>query len=300
MRSVIITGVNGFIGSHLAKYYLSKNHKVIGIGIEETCNINEVNYFSADILTVGLDSILNENNADLIIHCAGNASVPESVKKPLFDFSLNTTMVYRLMESCKKYPNLKIINLSSASVYGNPKQLPIKETDEELPISPYALNKMLAEKICNYYRRNFNVDVVNVRIFSAYGPGLKKQLFWDMFQKIKSTGRLDLFGTGKESRDYIYIDDLVQAIDIIAQNSDKPLINIANGEESTIRQVAEHFVDCAGLSRDIISFNQKSREGDPLNWRADISYLKELGYEKKISLDEGISRYYKWVNSIEE
>ena len=300
MGEILITGVTGFIGSHLANYYIEKGQSVIGIGVGQANSNDRMQYYEMDLRSETIEPLLLNHNVDLIIHCAGNASVPLSVQDPCFDFGLNTVIPYKLMESCKRFPGIRVVNLSSASVYGNPRRLPVKETDEVAPISPYALNKMLGEEICSYYRRMFGIDTVNVRIFSTYGPGLRKQLFWDMFKKIEATGSLELFGTGNESRDYIFIDDLVRAIDLVAKSDNNTsLINIANGEEITIREAAEIFLECMGVDKSKLSFNCRVREGDPLNWRADISKLQQIGYKKTVDIQEGIARYCKWVLSIE-
>lgn len=298
MKNILITGCNGFIGRKLADYYLRKGETVVGVGIEPLCPSNII-YYHRNLLSDGIVDVLAEYKPDVLIHCAGNASVPVSVERPLFDFELNTKMLYCLLDNCHKanMKEMKIINLSSAGVYGNPTHLPISESDVPNPISPYALNKYLGECICVYYRNAFGLNITNVRIFSAYGPGLKKQIFWDMYHKIKQTGRLDLFGTGNESRDFIYIDDLVHAIDDIVRAGDMPLINVANGVEITTREIAEIFAESIGLDKSLIGFNHITREGDPLNWRADITKLKKCGYKQTVSIREGIMRYVKWVST---
>lgn len=298
MKKVLITGCNGFIGDKLTDYYLQKGYRVVGAGVEPTGH-TDICYYSVDLLDEGLAKVFSEHKPDILVHCAGNASVPVSVEWPLLDFKLNTNMMYKMMEDCRHYANksMKIINLSSAGVYGNPNRLPIAENDIPAPISPYALNKFLSENICNYYRRIYGLNVTNIRIFSAYGPGLKKQIFWDMYNKAKNTGRLDLFGTGNESRDFIYIDDLVRAIDAVACHSADTLVNVANGVEITTRQIAEMFAQAIGMDKSLITFNHETREGDPLNWRADVSLLKKCGYKQNVSIEEGINRYVEWVLS---
>ena len=140
------------------------------------------------------------------------------------------------------------------------------------------------------------MNVKIARIFSAYGAGLRKQIFWDMYNKLHQSGQLDMFGTGNESRDYIHVKDLIRAICLLAETEDKNLIyNVANGEETTIRQAAELFAESNGASPDIIHFNGVVREGDPLNWRADISRMKALGYTKSIEMKDGIRQYIEWA-----
>ena len=176
----------------------------------------------------------------------------------------------------------------------------MNETQPLHPLSPYALHKRAAEEVCEFAHRNYLIDVKILRIFSVYGPGLRKQIFWDMYQKMKQTGKLELFGSGEESRDYIYIDDLVAAVRLIVDKAsfEDIYFNIANGEECTIREAAVVFAAKAGLRESNISFMGTCREGDPINWRADISRLKKLGYSRSVSFLQGISNYVDWVKGM--
>jgi dTDP-glucose 4,6-dehydratase/UDP-glucose 4-epimerase len=147
----------------------------------------------------------------------------------------------------------------------------------------------------------FDIKTCSLRIFSAYGEGLKKQLFWDLYQKAKTGSPITLFGTGIESRDFIYINDLVEAIFLVAQYADfnGQAINIANGREILIKDCISAFYGL--FDRDVkYSFIGESRPGDPNNWVADISALKQLGYQQKHELTEGLKKYYEWIKAIDK
>ena len=145
------------------------------------------------------------------------------------------------------------------------------------------------------------MDIRVARIFSAYGAGLRKQIFWDMHTKVETTGKLSMFGTGYESREYIHVDDVVQSLYLLAtKDSQEMVFNIANGEEVTIKQATEIFADYAGIERNDIGFNGVVREGDPLNWRADISRIKRLGYKKTVDIESGLKEYVKWVKNLQD
>ncbi len=299
MRKVIITGVNGFIGSHLCKQFCEAGVEVEGWDLGYQCRF-DIPYYRVDLCDyTQVLSSLEKTNADAFIHCAGCADVGKSVKDPHMDFEGNTKAVHNLLFALKSLGKnqLKILTISSAAVYGNPSQLPICESAELKPVSPYALHKEMAERICAYFIENYEFDIKILRIFSAYGPGLKKQIFWDMYQKLQSKGELPMFGTGRESRDYIYIDDICQAIRLIMERSprDEHIYNIANGKEVTIRQVATEFAKKVGKDESIVSFCGTVREGEPINWRADVSKLQKLGYHQTVSLEDGIEKYLQWV-----
>lgn len=251
----------------------------------------------------GYFDVLADCKPDVIIHCAGHTGIQASVQYPSFDFQSNVTLSHNLLFAIHKL-NLKhtrFIFLSSAGVYGTPEILPIHEDLPLRPLSPYALHKAMCEQLCVYFAKNYGMDVKIARIFSAYGSGLKRQIFWDMFTKLKRTGKLDMLGTGLESRDYIHVNDVAQAIYLLAvKNPDWIICNVANGEEVTIRRATELFADSAGVSRDRISFSDVLREGDPLNLRADITRLQSLGWRKTIELKDGLKDYLTWAESLKE
>ena len=220
---------------------------------------------------------------DVILHCAGSANVGASVVNPMADLDGNLHSLYQLLLALKSFEKRpEIIFLSSAGVYGNPRQLPVRESDVAAPMSPYGLHKHMGEELCEYYNRIHGYHIRSIRIFSAYGNGLRKQLLWDIYQKYQNTGRIELFGTGEETRDFIHVSDIMRAIDLIlSYDGPEAVINVANGEEVSIRELAEIYAEKLGAPQNIVSFNGAVKEGDPRNWRADISVLRirSGGYE---------------------
>lgn len=303
MKRMVITGINGFIGRN-AKAYFEKQYEVTGIDLSaKYCEENaKVSYYQCNMSAAPaeLASILTDVQPDVILHCAGSANVGASVINPMADLNGNLHSLYQLLlalQSFEKRP--KIIFLSSAAVYGNPGRLPIHETDALSPISPYGVHKVMCEQLCRYYNQVFGYRIRSIRIFSAYGNGLRKQILWDIYQKYESTGRIKLFGTGNETRDFIHITDIMQAIALIlAYDGPEEIFNVANGEEISIRRLAETYAKKLGESTDIVSFNGETKVGDPQNWRADISLLKALGYQKKMGFEAGIESYADWVRAL--
>ena len=288
MRKVLITGALGFIGRKLAEKFLNNGDAVIGWDIASGCCLG-VDVCQVDLRDekVVLEQ-LKKVKPDIIIHCAGSADVGKSVQFPDEDYHGNVTVTHNLLFALhkSKMTNVRFVFLSSAGVYGNPLVLPITEDMPVNPLSPYAVHKVMCEELCRYFVKNYGIDIKVARIFSAYGQGLKKQIFWDMYNKLKNIGCLEMFGTGNESRDYIHVNDLTQAIYLIAlSKTEEIFFNVANGEEVTIREATEMFARCAKLEAEKILFNGVVREGDPLNWRADIS--KILSYFQWVSGENG-------------
>lgn len=294
---ILVIGSQGFIGSHCVDFF-SKEHEVWGCDI--ILDYNNANYISIDAVDSDFYMIFQRHQFDVCINCSGAASVPFSLEKPFNDFKLNTFNVVKILEAIRlNAPECKFITMSSAAIYGNPETLPIKENDRRNPVSPYGSHKIMAEMICEEYNRFWGLQTCCLRIFSAYGPRLKKQLFWDMYYKIISQKILVLWGTGNETRDFIYIKDLIEIIDLIIKKGsfNGEIYNVANGVQRKISEVAEIFVRLLD-NETKISFNNIVRKGDPLKWEADISKIKALGYVSKYTLEKGIEEYIKWVKNV--
>ncbi|EJG2023084.1 NAD-dependent epimerase/dehydratase family protein [Vibrio parahaemolyticus] len=292
-KKVLIIGSYGFIGTHLKNYLELKGFDVWGCDI----NVTEgVKYFRINTERPTFGSIFS-NIFDICINCSGAANVAASVEEPRKDFYLNTVNVFEILEAIhRESPNCKFINLSSAAVYGNPKSLPVREIDNRGPVSPYGWHKLQAEDICTAFHDLFGIQTISLRIFSAYGEGLKKQLLWDIFNKSRHSDYIEFWGTGNETRDFIYIRDLVHAIYLVINNAvfNGGYINVANGTEVSIKDVVNLVLkelDWKGEHK----FIGQERAGDPSKWVADITRLKDLGYEQSVGFDSGVRKYCKWL-----
>lgn len=291
---ILVIGSKGFIGSHCVDYF-SQGHEVWGCDV--VLDYNTPNYISIDAVDSDFLGIFEQRQYDVCINCSGAANVPFSLEKPFNDFKLNTLNVFKLLEAIRKHaPQCKFITMSSAAVYGNPESLPIRESQQIMPVSPYGYHKVMAEMICEEYSKYWNIQTCCLRIFSAYGPRLKKQIFWDLYHKIIRDDQPCLWGTGHESRDFIYISDIIRIIDLAIQHSsfNGEVVNVANGKQIEIQEVAETVRKLIGTDK-TISFNQASRKGDPINWEADISIIRLWGYEPSVELEDGVRSYIEWV-----
>lgn len=291
---IIIIGSKGFIGSHCVQYFSQKADVWECDVIPDYANAQ---YFTVDATNADFSEIFQSQQFDICINCSGAASVPDSLMHTQRDFQLNVVNVFKILDTVKRFcPDCKFLNLSSAAVYGNPVVLPVKENQSLNPVSPYGFHKRQAEDICEEFHRFFGIKTCSLRIFSAYGEGLKKQIFWDLSQKIKQSGEITMFGTGNETRDFIHISDLAMQIDLAIQKADfiGETINVANGVEIKIGDITKIFIEKAQWKGNVI-FNGITRKGDPLNWVADISIFKKFGYNQQISIENGIEKYLKWL-----
>lgn len=300
MTDILVIGSEGFIGKNIIEFFSkTKKFNIFSCDIKEDLN-NNMNYFKIDSSNIDFDFIFKEKKIDICINCSGAADVSLSFNDPFNDFKLNVCNVISILTSIKNFaPSCKFIQLSSAAVYGNPVRLPINEEDVTSPLSPYAFHKLQSEQICKEYFDFFNIETCIIRIFSAYGRGLKKQLFWDLWQKITLTNDLTLHGTGRESRDFIHVTDVAKAILLVIEKGEfcSTVYNVANGEEIFIDKTVELFYNISAW-KGTVRYNNQNKIGYPLNWCADISKIKSIGYEKSISLEEGLTDYYKWLQEL--
>jgi UDP-glucose 4-epimerase len=302
VKKVVITGSNGFIGSRLSMHYTSSGYRVYGIDRPAMMNrslqrIPELSYYPMNLPDPLLENLLDEWQPDLLIHTAGSSSVPFSVLNPLGDFNGSVQLFYHVLDTVRRaIPSCIIIFLSSAAVYGNPIKLPVSEHDLICPVSPYGYHKFLCEKISEEFCKLYQLKVCSIRIFSAYGPGLMRQVLWDICNKAINDPVVSLFGTGKETRDFIHVADIAQAIHLVGSNASflSESYNIASGIETPIAELASLVVDAIGNSKEIV-FTREKRTGDPLRWKADIRKISDLGYSPKVDLKSGVQEYVKWA-----
>lgn len=295
---ILIIGSKGFIGSHCLDFF-SKSHEVWQCDV--AVDYSASNYTIIDATNANYDAIFESQDFDVCINCSGAASVPDSIKSPQRDFMLNVTNVFKQLDAIRKHnSNCKYINLSSAAVYGNPQYLPIDEKHPLAPISPYGHHKKMAEDVCNEFYVNFGIATCSLRIFSAYGPGLEKQLFWDLHKKSLGKIEVELYGTGNETRDFIYVSEVVESIDLVIRKSEfkNDIINVANGEELKIKDVVSEFYSASGAEIEV-TFGGQERKGDPINWVADISKMKNMGYQNLVPMNKGLKNYSEWLNEKE-
>jgi len=294
---ILIIGSEGFIGRNCMVYFRAAGHEVLGCDV---VGKNEGGFYLVEQEVSDFDRIFKEVQPDVCINASGSGDVGFSFRYPDKDYTMNVRNVEKILFSIREYaPACKLLTFSSAAVYGNPIALPVKENAETNPLSPYGQHKLECEKLISIYSVKYNLRACSLRVFSVYGPGLRKQLFWDIFQKAKKNSSVVLYGTGKESRDFIFIDDLLRAINSVISNANfkGEVINVASGEETIINYAAALFLSLLGESYKL-NFSGDEKSGDPKNWKADITALRELGFVPFINFDTGIKHYAEWVKEL--
>ncbi|KQT34346.1 NAD(P)-dependent oxidoreductase [Methylophilus sp. Leaf414] len=300
--NVLVTGAYGFLGRNVCRLFADAGANVSGIGhgdwsFSEYSAYGLKSWVNADIT---LDALLKCSTApDIIIHCAGGSSVHASVMHPIADFTATVSSTYAVLEYLKtSFPKAKLVYTSSAAVYGCANKLPISESDALHPVSPYGLHKLFSEQLCRNYAVNHNLDIAIVRLFSIYGPSLKKQLLWDACKRLKS-GDSAFFGTGNETRDWLHVKDAVHLLALAAKHADNtcPIVNGGSGMATTNQALLKQLT----LALDVPlepRFNQLTRPGDPQHYQADIAIAQKWGWNAQINLSEGVKEYAKWFSEV--
>jgi UDP-glucose 4-epimerase len=300
-----ITGARGFLGGHLARLLARQGHKVIGVGHgqltdTEAAEIGLAGWLNASVSTSSLDLLLLQYGLpDTVFQLAGGSAVEPSLRAPLEDFQRTVASMAALLDWVRvKSPDTKIVLASSAAVYGAWHNLAIAETVTPSPTSPYGYHKYCAELLTQEYAHNFQVSVSIVRLFSVYGPGLRKQLLWDIAKRLKiNPERIELGGNGDEQRDWLYVDD---AVDLLARAStwaatSAPVVNGGTGVATSVRTTVEAFSGALEI-RPEISFTGKVRAGDPRVLVANPMHCASLGFRASTSLATGLRQTAAWLS----
>ncbi len=292
---ILVLGSNGFIGSNVLRYFRNKFPGTVGCDVFAPVLYDE-NFLLLDRNAPQFDKIFLQHTFDFCINASGSGSVQYSIQHPDEDYRLNAKNVFDILNAISKFNSrCRFLNFSSAAVYGNPEILPVSEKSRTKPLSPYGFHKLISEQICAEYYHLKKVMTCSMRVFSVYGEGLRKQLFWDIFQKARQNDVVELFGTGEETRDFIHIIDLLGAIDCILEKSnfEADVINVANGIPLTIAEVAS--ISTSILSGVKIHFNNIVKPGDPIHLEADIGKLISYGFSVSVDFKKSVGEYYKWV-----
>lgn len=291
-KRILVTGGAGFIGSNLVDKLVEIGSDVTVIdnlqaGKESNLKqvMDRINFIRGDIRNGNLIKEIVED-IDVIFHIAANASVPNSVEEPRYDFETNALGTFNLLDSAKDYSVEKIVYASTAAVYGNPVYIPIDEKHPINPVSPYGASKLAGERMGFAFMETYNIPFTAIRIFNTWGPRQPRYVLYDFIKKIKSNpDKLEVLGDGTQIRDYCYIEDMIDAFLLVAKKG-FGIYNAAGGEPISIRALAELVVSKLSPNAKII-YGGKRWKGDIDTLYADISRLRELGFEPKVSLKKG-------------
>jgi len=307
----LVTGGGGFIGSHIINRLLAGNQSVICLdnfdpyydpiikmkNIEKFQSNPDFTLIRGDILDKKLlNSVLKD--VDYVFHEAAQAGVRISVENALKTHETNATGTLALLETARNSGVKKIINASSSSVYGKVEYLPFDEKHPACPVSPYGVSKLMTEHYCRVYEEIYGLKSVSLRYFTVYGPNMRPDLAISIFsrQALKNE-QITIFGDGNKTRDFTFIDDIVDA-NMLAMKNGSGIFNVGGGHNVSILHLAEKIIEITKSSSQIIY--KESVLGDAIHTFANTDLIrKKLGWNPKTTLEEGLRRYVQWLSTFQ-
>ncbi len=309
----LITGVAGFIGSSLGDRLIARGDEVVGVdcftdyyarelkeqnlaGLRQSPRFRLV---EADLVTADLPALLD--GVDVVFHQAAQAGVRASWGTTFESYTHHNVLgTQRLLEAVKQHGGIRrLVYASSSSVYGDTLDLPMRETSYPRPFSPYGVTKLAAEHLSELYRHNFGVSTVSLRYFTVYGPRQRPDMGFHRFINDLLAGKpLSIFGSGEQTRDFTFIDDIVEAnLAAAALEGVEGVYNLGGGSRVTLLEVLRTLADVAGRPLELNHLPEQA--GDVKHTEADTSRAREkLGYAPRVSLREGLTRQVAWQRSL--
>ena len=320
MKHYLITGGAGFIGSHLIRSIFEREPDA-----QIFCIDNFDPFYSADLKQLNIRDFKNnpsfhfhiynvaettprelieivEDPVDVIVHIAAKAGVRPSIQDPLAYQRSNVLGLQNMLDFAKENDIKQFVFASSSSVYGINDHFPWKEDEQLMPISPYAMTKLAGEMMGHVYSKLFGIRFLALRFFTVYGPGQRPDLAIHKFTKAIVSGEpITMYGDGTTSRDYTYIDDIIQGIHaaIKYDKSQFEIINLGNNYSISLKELITAIEETVGEKAQIEKMPEQP--GDVPKTFADITKAKELlGYDPQTKLDEGLKNFYDWFVQYKE
>jgi nucleoside-diphosphate-sugar epimerase len=325
-RKVLVTGAAGFIGSHVSERLLSLGCEVIGLDSFEDYYprpFKDANLATAladprfrlvenNILTLassppadpgraGRGNALEElvAEADVVVHLAAQAGVRASWGRSFAVYTNNNILGTQVMlEASRTSTVAKFVYASSSSVYGDTDDLPMREDGVCRPVSPYGVSKLAGEHLAHLYHANFGTPTVALRFFTVYGPRQRPDMAFHKFMRAQLTGApLEVYGSGAQTRDFTFVDDIVDGIVAALDAPDGRVYNLGGGSRVTLLEALRVLSATTGIPADLAT--EETQAGDVCHTWADLTLArKELGYEPKVKLAEGLARQFEWLRDL--
>jgi UDP-glucuronate 4-epimerase len=316
MKTILVTGGAGFIGSHLCERLLKEGHFVICLDNFDSYydpnmkirNVEQIRkkYTGPFSMVTGdirnrdhLTEAFKKNRLDAVFHLAARAGVRPSIADPLLYEDVNLRGTVTLLEVCKTFGIKDFIFASSSSVYGENQRVPFSETDLDIqPISPYGATKRSGELLCYSYHHLFGINIACLRIFTAYGPRQRPEMAIHKFTSLMDQGKeIPMFGDGSSKRDYTYIDDLIDGMMAVFQrHKGYEVYNLGESQTTSLKELIRMIESALGEKAKIKVM--EPQPGDVSITYADISKAKRLlNYQPRVKMEEGIKRFVEWYKT---
>ena len=307
---ILITGGSGFIGSHLCHNFIKQGHKVICLdnfasgdisNIRSLVANNNFKFFQANICDSEIKHFFT--NVDVVIHLAAQIHVDKSEIEPDTTYQTNVMGTLNILKLCRQYDVKKMIYASTSEVYGTAQKNPMDESHPLDAPHPYGASKIGADRMCYSYAKTFGMDIVIVRSFNLYGPKQKASGYGGVISLFTNKCLKGLppliYGSGEQRRDYLYVNDIVTAYDILANSKKKfcgDCFNFGTGKSISINELANKIIGLFGVN--LKPKHIEARPGEVNELICDYSKAREvLGWEPEYSFDRGLSEFVDWYKN---
>lgn len=298
----IVLGGFGFLGRATIKRLADAGFDVAGLGHGGPAPMHGCqDWQSGAIAAAELKALLSRfGQPDVVVHAGGAGTVGEVWQTPLSAFERSVSSTAAVLETLRhKAPNALLIIASSAAVYGEQPQGPIAETVPTAPVSPYGTHKQMIENLAIGAARDFGQRICLIRFFSLYGPGLQKQLLFDLCSRLARGERsILLAGDGGETRDFFHVDDATRLIEVVIAKAgaEALIINGGSGRATTVRQAASALIKAFG-GEVRLGFTGEKPRGNPSHMCADPGRCHGLGFSAEVSFEAGLADYVGWFKA---
>lgn len=310
---VLVTGVAGFVGSHLAEKLLSEKYDVVGIdkfldnyprqfkqkNLAPFLKNSSFKFLEADLLQINLRELLKD--ISYVFHLAAQPGVRSSWGDEFNQYSQNNIMATQLLlEASKDSRVQKMVYASSSSVYGDTDDLPMREEGNTRPVSPYGVSKLAAEHLCYLYWKAYRVPTVSLRFFTVYGPRQRPDMFFHIFMdRLRKDEEVPLYDDGEQTRDFTYCGDIVDGLLAAAVYPGAgEVFNLGGGTESSVLNAIHIVEKISGRKAKLKTFERQ--KGDVRHTRARLdSATEKLGYRPKVDLEEGLAQEWHWIQTLD-
>lgn len=304
MGRVLVTGGWGLIGSALVERLVTLGEQVTvfdsragGPPSHSAVSVDAIRWLrgnvhcSSDVDRIGGDSW------DTVYHLAAQTDIRMSTRDPERDFEVNAVGTLRILQWARSVGVRRFVYPSTVAVYDPGSVMPLSESARVTPTSPYGASKLAGEALARAWGRTYDLEVVVVRLFNAYGPGMSKYVIHDLVRKLQADPRkLTILGTGKQVRDYLHVSDVASALELVARKAPRDeLYNLGSGEPIRITDLADRIIAAMGLQNVEKVFTGESWPGDIPVWYADSSRLRGLGWSPQVSLQQGLLETVRWL-----
>ena len=302
MARILVTGGAGFIGSHLVDKLVERKHRVVVIDNLSTgfrSNLNpKAKFYRMDIGSPGLDAFFRRGKFEYIFHFAAQVDVRKSLANPALDVQTNILGSINLLRCCQKYGVKKVIFASTGgAIYGEQHYFPADEKHPEMPISPYGVAKLAVEKYLNFYYQIYGLPYVALRFANVYGPRQNPKgdsgVVAIFSEKLLKDDPVNIYGNGKQTRDYVFVEDVVRAALLALRSRVTGSYNIGTGKETSVSRLFR-IIQTKLNSRSKVTY-QPQRAGEQARSSLNYSFAKKhLGWSPAYDLQKGLDLTLKY------